>query len=709
MIKHTHQCTRTSCTVLSRSFFASFLLYLTESAVESGTRKLPILLARPYLFFHIAFDTNCSSFFPLSLYPAVDSIDERQYFYSRFPLSASSFIVSSDSLLCQARTFNMAAPVTDSAALQAFQQLMVDAIPYTYSNPFETDAVPDPVLDPSASSAYLEELRTYKRSTAEMTANRLLITCPFEQLQKEALNPVQRHLPLLNLHALTPRQATDHVFQKDLFMLHKTRHFRDVELPAYDDDIPGRKEALIKFGELTLAAFLGPNWAEKEKDRYKITPSWIYIDMEDYNASYLHSEKHFQHLPTFNAGRRLKRGDDDEINSLNVRRDDHGDDNYDLDFVSDDSDTDDAEIVFDDPTSYMPYFDDRSYYEQLFDYYENPLTSMQHLAFEAAVTAAETRSRHKLKMTKDGMERSRTGNRFAAKTDVYGGSSLNAAKEPASSLVNRGQAKQKTVEESALEAKVGKTLPVGKAAESKLSGHNENSGDVSNTLTSSQISKNPSSHTLPVGVVKLLPSFTSSIASVGLNLACGPQKADLTRPLAPSSTVITRQADEGPTAKAAQSTFLQQTEDALAKMTADAQKQKASTSKGAHESAGDEVEFEFAVLGESSTGAAGSKSATTGGIRPNSQAERSSADKAGQASGSVRAAKRAKDRVGNRTKHSSDHLGRNTTSKTRTASATEQPQSREAKPVRYEIVVYKKAFLPSQRPGRDHWHGYVGL
>lgn len=121
-----------------------------------------------------------------------------------------------------------------------------------------------------------------RRSQAEAIANHYLDTVHLEATVEEALAPVPTHLPLLRLHALTPRQATDHNVRKGLYIAHKTRQFR-IELPKYDDDIVGRKEALIKFGDDCLTSFFGPDWANPSEDSAaKATPSRIYSNAPAY-------------------------------------------------------------------------------------------------------------------------------------------------------------------------------------------------------------------------------------------------------------------------------------------------------------------------------------------------------------------------------------------------------------------------------------------
>ncbi len=125
-------------------------------------------------------------------------------------------------------------------------------------------------------ASYAQSLERSRRSQAEAIANHYLDAVPLEATVEEALAPVPTHFPLLRLHALTPRQATDHDVRKIHYLAHKTRQFR-LELPKYDDDIVGRKEALIRFGDDCLTAFFGPDWVNpSEASAAQATPSRVY-------------------------------------------------------------------------------------------------------------------------------------------------------------------------------------------------------------------------------------------------------------------------------------------------------------------------------------------------------------------------------------------------------------------------------------------------
>ncbi|CDU23114.1 uncharacterized protein SPSC_01744 [Sporisorium scitamineum] len=147
---------------------------------------------------------------------------------------------------------------------------------------------PDPVLDPNGHAAYT---RSVKRPRAEAMARHVLALYPPELTQREALSPIPTKLSLLGLHALTPRQATQHELQKSLFLAHMTRQFR-VELQKHDDDIAGRKEAMIEFGEAVCNSIFGPDWFQSTQLMYggKATPSSIYSDHGAYDDGYYYDQ-----------------------------------------------------------------------------------------------------------------------------------------------------------------------------------------------------------------------------------------------------------------------------------------------------------------------------------------------------------------------------------------------------------------------------------
>ncbi|SPO32261.1 uncharacterized protein UTRI_02818 [Ustilago trichophora] len=135
----------------------------------------------------------------------------------------------------------------------------------------------DPVLNPANHAAYLEQLNKSRKAQAESIATQNLSTCPIESTEAEALSPIVKTLPPLQLFALTPRQATEHDRQKSLYLRQKTRMLR-VELQKYDEDLVGRREAMVKFGEEVFCAIFGSDWASVISQQHggKTTPSLIY-------------------------------------------------------------------------------------------------------------------------------------------------------------------------------------------------------------------------------------------------------------------------------------------------------------------------------------------------------------------------------------------------------------------------------------------------
>ncbi|SJX66088.1 uncharacterized protein SRS1_13530 [Sporisorium reilianum f. sp. reilianum] len=184
----------------------------------------------------------------------------------------------------------------DPATAMLFQQFLASLMasqPGSYPMAYGGSAVYDyPASDPlrySAAShtAYSKNAEALKRSRAETMAKHLLSLYASELTLREALSPIPAKLPQLALHALTPRQATQHDEQKTLFLAHRTREFRG-ELEKFDNDIPGRKEALVKFGDFVCTALFGLDWDQTTRLRYsgKATPSSIYSDHEVYDDGY---------------------------------------------------------------------------------------------------------------------------------------------------------------------------------------------------------------------------------------------------------------------------------------------------------------------------------------------------------------------------------------------------------------------------------------
>ncbi|TKY86098.1 hypothetical protein EX895_004923 [Sporisorium graminicola] len=179
------------------------------------------------------------------------------------------------------------AAASDSATAKLLQQFVLslmasqlapDSVLYGGPSGYG-DPAPDPVLDPAGHAAHSKNAQSDKRRRAEAMAKHLLSLHRLELTQQEALSPVPTSVPLLALHALTPRQATQYDEKKTLFWAHKTRQFR-VELEQFDDDIAGRKEAMIKFGELVCTSTFGPDWYQWSQMPLtgKTTPSAIYSD-----------------------------------------------------------------------------------------------------------------------------------------------------------------------------------------------------------------------------------------------------------------------------------------------------------------------------------------------------------------------------------------------------------------------------------------------
>ncbi|SOV09915.1 uncharacterized protein UDID_03815 [Ustilago sp. UG-2017a] len=124
-------------------------------------------------------------------------------------------------------------------------------------------------------SAQAESLCRAKRSQAETVGKHYLTVIPIVPTLDEALAPpLPTHLPVLNLAALTPGQATQHDLLKLRWIANKARQCR-IELEQYDDDIAGRKEAIIKFGEAMLVALFGQDWTARMNARCK--PSCVYM------------------------------------------------------------------------------------------------------------------------------------------------------------------------------------------------------------------------------------------------------------------------------------------------------------------------------------------------------------------------------------------------------------------------------------------------
>lgn len=150
----------------------------------------------------------------------------------------------------------------DDPAWQIMYQRYVDTMygPQTRQTGVSGPA-PNPLLDPTGYATYLEKLRNspQKRRECEMVARQKLFEVRNELTIEEALAPVPTQLPSVSLHALTPRQATEHDRRKDLYLNHKTRQFRD-ELKKYDNDIAGREEAIVKFGDFIMSTVFGSDW-----------------------------------------------------------------------------------------------------------------------------------------------------------------------------------------------------------------------------------------------------------------------------------------------------------------------------------------------------------------------------------------------------------------------------------------------------------------
>ncbi|GAC98724.1 glycosyltransferase [Pseudozyma hubeiensis SY62] len=176
----------------------------------------------------------------------------------------------------------------DPAAMMLFQQLMASVMTSPYAGISGPGPAPDPIFDPTGYAAHSERLRKYKRSQAESIARSNLSYTPFEMTQEMALSPIIAKLPSVNLFSLTPRQATFLDTQKVLWLSYKTRRFRSIELPKFDDDIAGRKEAMIAFGDSLMVAMFGHDWNETSGFKYngKMTPSRIYDDHVSYPGGY---------------------------------------------------------------------------------------------------------------------------------------------------------------------------------------------------------------------------------------------------------------------------------------------------------------------------------------------------------------------------------------------------------------------------------------
>lgn len=112
-----------------------------------------------------------------------------------------------------------------------------------------------------------------KRAQAEEIGNGYLVKYSQGPSAKEAMATIPTSVPVLPLYALTPRQATDHDTKKELYLAHKTRLFRK-EIEQYDDDIVGRREAIIKFGENLITSIAGPEWSMS--GLAQATPSLVY-------------------------------------------------------------------------------------------------------------------------------------------------------------------------------------------------------------------------------------------------------------------------------------------------------------------------------------------------------------------------------------------------------------------------------------------------
>lgn len=129
----------------------------------------------------------------------------------------------------------------------------------------------------SAEQAKIQE--QVRRERAETVAKDYLLQFAAPDSIEEALCPVPAELPILRLYALTPRQSAEMSRQRNSFLGFKTQKFRK-ELEQFDDDIVGRKEAMIKFGDYCLSANIGSDWF-KITGTYPLeyaTPSRIYFN-----------------------------------------------------------------------------------------------------------------------------------------------------------------------------------------------------------------------------------------------------------------------------------------------------------------------------------------------------------------------------------------------------------------------------------------------
>ncbi|SNX83523.1 uncharacterized protein MEPE_02230 [Melanopsichium pennsylvanicum] len=167
----------------------------------------------------------------------------------------------------------------DPAAKFLFTQMMASLLAPRNNWPTALGPVPDPVFDPDGHATYQKRVKEAKRPQAETIAKHNLLFCPSVPLEEEALSPVPKTLPTLPLHALTPRQATEHDRIKRLYLAYNSRLFR-VELEKYDMDPTGRREAMFKFGDEVLCTMFGADWLDNTSTVYggKATPSAIYDD-----------------------------------------------------------------------------------------------------------------------------------------------------------------------------------------------------------------------------------------------------------------------------------------------------------------------------------------------------------------------------------------------------------------------------------------------
>ncbi len=138
----------------------------------------------------------------------------------------------------------------------------------------------DPSTDLASRTTAAEASEKYKRAEAESMARQLLLKFNDDMSIEDALKPVPPSYPSLLLHALTPRQITEHVKLKDRYFSHKARLFR-IELIKYDDDVIGRNEALVRFGDEIHATVFGKN-REAAMRQTETTPSSVYREAESY-------------------------------------------------------------------------------------------------------------------------------------------------------------------------------------------------------------------------------------------------------------------------------------------------------------------------------------------------------------------------------------------------------------------------------------------